>query len=208
MITRVENHDKIMPGPAQRRRYYLAVIISLFVICPVEAGYAAVEQPAGYRMEQYDAEVPDALDGASVIFAAGVKQLQQTSGAVVVDVIPEQRRPAVLPENQIWIPVKHKGIPGAIWLPDVGYGVLSDITEQYFKRHLERTTEADKSRPVVFYCRSDCWMSWNAAKRALTYGYTNVYWFAEGIDGWLLEGFEFDVLQPAAGRRQQSLTTE
>ena len=27
-------------------------------------------------------------------------------------------------------------------------------------------------------------MSWNAAKRALTYGYTNVSWFPDGTDGW------------------------
>jgi rhodanese-related sulfurtransferase len=27
-------------------------------------------------------------------------------------------------------------------------------------------------------------MSWNAAKRALSYGYTNVAWYPEGTDGW------------------------
>jgi rhodanese-related sulfurtransferase len=27
-------------------------------------------------------------------------------------------------------------------------------------------------------------MSWNAAKRALTYGYSNVVWYSEGTDGW------------------------
>jgi rhodanese-related sulfurtransferase len=27
-------------------------------------------------------------------------------------------------------------------------------------------------------------MSWNAAKRVLTYGYSNVAWYPEGTDGW------------------------
>ena len=27
-------------------------------------------------------------------------------------------------------------------------------------------------------------MSWNAAKRALGYGYSNVAWYPDGTDGW------------------------
>jgi PQQ-dependent catabolism-associated CXXCW motif protein len=37
---------------------------------------------------------------------------------------------------------------------------------------------------LVFYCQADCWMSWNAAKRALSLGYSNVAWYPEGTDGW------------------------
>ena len=37
---------------------------------------------------------------------------------------------------------------------------------------------------VVIYCLADCWMSWNAAKRILAYGYSNVAWYPEGTDGW------------------------
>jgi rhodanese-related sulfurtransferase len=32
-------------------------------------------------------------------------------------------------------------------------------------------------------------MSWNAAKRALEYGYTNVMWFRDGTDGWQELGY-------------------
>jgi hypothetical protein len=28
------------------------------------------------------------------------------------------------------------------------------------------------------------WMSWNAAKRILSYGYSNVAWYPEGTEGW------------------------
>ena len=43
---------------------------------------------------------------------------------------------------------------------------------------------SDKSRPVLFYCMTDCWMSWNAAKRAVEWGYGSVIWYPLGTDGW------------------------
>ena len=176
-------------------------ILVLALVFQFDAAHARVEQPEGYRMEYYDSEVPAGLDGAGTVTAAEVTRLQDTAGAVVIDVIPEQRRPRSLPQGQIWLPPGHEGIPGAIWLPDTGYGALSEVTESYFKHHLRAATGADKHRPLIIYCRASCWMSWNAAKRALGYGYTNVYWFSDGTDGWLLENYEFEVLAPAAGQR-------
>jgi len=37
---------------------------------------------------------------------------------------------------------------------------------------------------IVMYCQADCWMSWNAAKRALSFGYSNIAWYPDGTDGW------------------------
>ncbi len=184
--------------PILRKPAFL-LFLALIYLMPA---HAEVEQPDGYRMELYDDEVPAGLTGATTITSAQIKQLQETIGLAVIDVIPEHRRPDFLPENQIWIPVPHKGIPGAVWLPDVGFGVLSDVTQAYFKRHLYDATRGNRNHPVAFYCRANCWMSWNAAKRALSYGYTQVYWFAEGVDEWLFEGFDFEILQAAEGKRQ------
>jgi rhodanese-related sulfurtransferase len=39
-------------------------------------------------------------------------------------------------------------------------------------------------------------MSWNAAKRILTYGYTNVAWYPEGTDAWERAGLELTEAQP------------
>jgi PQQ-dependent catabolism-associated CXXCW motif protein len=181
--------------------FLLAVVL---VFCP-RVAFAEVEQPAGYRMKFYDDKVPAELDGASTITAVEVKRLQEFATTVVVDVIPESRIPNVLPEGQIWLPVDHKGVPGAIWLPDTGYGVLSDITEKYFIHHLNVATNGSKNHAVIFYCRSDCWMSWNAAKRALSYGYANVYWFPDGVEDWLFEDYDFEVLTPAEGQRQAEI---
>ena len=203
------------PGSSDLDNYFrlravkqsLSLLAFVLIFC-AKLAFAEVEQPDGYRMELYHGEVPAELDGASTITAVEVKRLQESAEAVVVDVIPEYRRPNVLPENQIWLPVDHKGVPGAIWLPDTGYGVLSDITEKYFKHHLNVATNGNKNHAVVFYCRPDCWMSWNAAKRALSYGYANVYWFHNGIDDWFFEYCEFEVLTPAEGQRQVEISDE
>jgi PQQ-dependent catabolism-associated CXXCW motif protein len=37
---------------------------------------------------------------------------------------------------------------------------------------------------MVIFCKRACWMSWNAAKRAQAYGYAQVLWFSDGIEGW------------------------
>lgn len=162
----------------------------------------AVEEPEGYRLNLYDDSVPDTLTGATRVNALQVKQLQSNESALVIDVIPEHRKPDDIPQGQVWFPVPHKGIPGALWLPDVGFGVLSETTESYFANNLRLATDGNLDRAIVFYCRIDCWMSWNAAKRALSYGYSQVYWFADGIEDWQFEGYDIEHLTPAPGLRQ------
>jgi rhodanese-related sulfurtransferase len=39
-------------------------------------------------------------------------------------------------------------------------------------------------------------MSWNAAKRAMTLGYTHVAWYRDGTDGWTAHGFPTEARQP------------
>ncbi len=195
--------EKPVAVDSQSKNFLLTIALGWFLFLTGLPAHADVPQPDGYRMELYDDEVPVALDGAKTITAAQLKRLQESAEVVVVDVIPEHRRPDFLPENQIWVPVPHKGVPGAVWLPDTGFGALSKTTETYFKTHLVRATGGIKSQPLVFYCRSDCWMSWNAAKRALTYGYSDVYWFFDGVDDWFFEGYEFALLKPAPGKRQE-----
>ncbi len=185
---------------------YLQVMMVVVCISLFEVSFASaadeVLEPPGYRMEDYDAPVPAQVTGATTVDAIAVKRLMEEQNALVIDVIPEHRKPDFLPENQIWIPPAHQGVAGSVWLPDIGYGVLSDTTEKYFKDNLEKYTNAENNHPVVFYCRMDCWMSWNAAKRALTYGYSNIYWFANGIDGWDFEDFAVQALTAEPGLRQ------
>jgi len=89
------------------------------------------------------------------------------------------------PLEGIWVTnEKRENIPGSTWLPEVGRGHLESDAVDYFQRNLVNLTQSDKSRALLFYCTSDCWQSWNAAKRALSWGYTDVYWYPDGSDGW------------------------
>jgi len=91
-------------------------------------------------------------------------------------------------------------IPGSLWLPDTGYGALAAPTETYLRKGLARVTKGDRSKLVVIYCLADCWMSWNAAKRALAMGYANIAWYPAGTDGWSAAGLPLQKAAPAAAQ--------
>jgi PQQ-dependent catabolism-associated CXXCW motif protein len=81
-------------------------------------------------------------------------------------------------------------------LPDTGYGRLAPATEDYFQRGLARASNSNKAALLVIYCLADCWMSWNAAKRALGFGYSNVAWYPHGSDGWEHDNLPLAEAQP------------
>ena len=87
-------------------------------------------------------------------------------------------------------------IPESVWLANVGFGALAPEVESYFRSNLARLTKDRKGTSLLFYCLADCWMSWNAAKRALEFGYTAVYWYPEGTDGWPAAGGELERNEP------------
>jgi quinoprotein dehydrogenase-associated probable ABC transporter substrate-binding protein/PQQ-dependent catabolism-associated CXXCW motif protein len=150
---------------------------------------STVPEPSGYRMDKYRAPVPATLAGATVLSTAALEQLIAERHPVLIDVLPKQRRPKDRDQNQLWIEPKREHIAGSAWLPNVGFGELSPEFTDYFRTELAKLTGGDKSRPVVFYCDANCWMSWNAAKRALVeLGYTSVYWYPEGVQGWQKAG--------------------
>lgn len=144
-------------------------------------------EPQGYRGEPYRAPVPATLTGATVLDLGGLEDWR-ARGAVLIDVMPQVRKPENLPEGTLWRQPSHYTIPGAVWLPDTGYDRLAPQDEAAFFAALDRLAEGDKAAPLVFFCKADCWMSWNAAKRAVLGGYTRVGWFPEGADAWLREG--------------------
>jgi PQQ-dependent catabolism-associated CXXCW motif protein len=153
-------------------------------------------EPSGYRMDEYRAPTPATLRGATVLDTEQARALWEKRAAVFVDVLPRPPRPAGLPAGTIWHPKPRKDLPGSIWLPDTGYGALAPVMEDYLARNLRQATHDDRNYPVVFYCLSECWMSWNAAKRALTLGYTHVDWYPEGTDGWEQAGLPLEPREP------------
>ena len=156
-----------------------------------------VAEPSGYRTDNYRTPVPKTLTGAKgVLTADAAKHMMDDAHAVFFDVYPRAPKPPNLPASTVWHDPPHRSIMGALWLPNAGYGVVSAETQAYFEAKLALHTVADKSKPVVFFCLRDCWMSWNAAKRAISMGYTAVYWFSEGTDAWEESGYPVTNIEP------------
>ncbi|MGY4178627.1 PQQ-dependent catabolism-associated CXXCW motif protein [Bradyrhizobium sp. USDA 4518] len=140
-------------------------------------------EPENYRTEDYRAPVPVTLAGVRVLTTAEAEAIWRDKSAAFVDVLPRAPKPN-LPAGTVWRERPHLNIPGSIWLPDTGYGKVAAPTEDYLRRGLVRASGGDATRLLVIYCQENCWMSWNAAKRVLSYGYRNVAWYPEGTDGW------------------------
>jgi len=147
-----------------------------------------VPEPDGYRMDDFRSPVPQTLKGARVVSQEEAEALWNEKTAVFIDVYPRAPKPPNLPASTVWRDPTHMTMERAHWLPNVGYGVLSPEFESYFRTRLAALAKPDT--PVVFFCLADCWMSWNAAKRALEWGYSNVIWFRDGTDAWQQAGYD------------------
>ncbi|HWK66256.1 MAG TPA: PQQ-dependent catabolism-associated CXXCW motif protein [Rhizobiaceae bacterium] len=171
------------------------LLLALGVLCG-HAQAGDVAEPAGYRMEDYRAPVPATLEGATVVDTAQAEKLWRDRKAVFFDVMPHTPKPANLPAGTIWKDKVRKDIPGSTWLANVGYGAIPAETERYFRDGLSAKTGADPSKTILFYCMTDCWMSWNAAKRAMKLGYSSVLWYPYGSDGWEKAGLPLEENRP------------
>jgi PQQ-dependent catabolism-associated CXXCW motif protein len=168
-------------------RAFIANIIAsalLAFACPAFAEEAAPAEPPGYRLDKFREPVPATLAGATVIDTARAFELWSAKQAVFIDAMARPPKPEGLPREVRWRDAPRSDIPGSIWLPGTGYGELAPETQRYFEQGLARATANDKAKPLVFYCLANCWMSWNAAKRALNLGYASVFWYPDGTDGW------------------------
>ncbi len=159
----------------------------------------APPEPAHYHIGAYHAPTPLTLKGATVVSTAAARKLW-LAHAAFVDVWPQPPKPVGLPKGTLWIQKPRLDIPGSIWLPDTGYGQISGRMEFYFEDGLATASHHDRSTKLVIYCLKDCWMSWNAARRAITLGYKQVYWYPGGSDSWQRAGFPLTRATEAPGR--------
>ncbi len=160
------------------------------------AQIAGVPEPDTYRLDDYRAPVPDTLTGARVVHTDELAAILSKTRAILIDVLPAPRRPPDRPPGSPWMPLPHSDIPGSIWLPDTGRGALDPKTEAWFDGKLRALAAADPNEPMVFYCLSHCWMSWNAARRAVRLGLPHVVWFPDGADGWEAAGHPVKPVRP------------
>ncbi|ODT60382.1 MULTISPECIES: PQQ-dependent catabolism-associated CXXCW motif protein [Paracoccus] len=156
-----------------------------------------VPEPDTYRGEPYRAPVPATLTGAQVIGIDEAVALHE-AGAAFVDAMPRKARPEGLPEGTLWNEPPHQTIPGALWLWNTGYQALAPAEEARLRDGLTRAQQGDPDRPLVIFCRADCWMSWNAARRAVEWGFEPVLWFPGGTDAWEQAGRPLVIADPVA----------
>ncbi|WP_051512643.1 PQQ-dependent catabolism-associated CXXCW motif protein [Skermanella stibiiresistens] len=155
-----------------------------------------VPVPAGYRLDHYRAPVPSHVPGATTLTLELAEEMQRDGTAVFIDVMKVPRSAAPGLAGKWLVAAPHVAISGSAWLPEVGDGKPAPEIESYFRRNLERLTRGDRDTGVVFYCVTDCWMSWNAAKRAVSWGYTRVHWYRDGIDVWREFDLPTEIVQP------------
>jgi PQQ-dependent catabolism-associated CXXCW motif protein len=134
----------------------------------------------GYRLFRYRSPTPKQHDQATTLSTEQlVTLLQQTPTPVLLDVQPLIWKSGFFIEKK---PRLH--IPGSRWIPNVGQGEITEAWADYFLQHLQDITQGRQDYPIVIYCTADCWMSWNAVKRAAQWGYSHLYWYRDGSDGW------------------------
>lgn len=171
---------------------WAALLLALTLAGPAFA--SQVPEPEGYRTDNYRAPVPATVRGAAVVHVPEMRELLARHGAVFIDVLPAPRRPESMRPGMPWMPPPHRTLPGSLWWPEVGRGALPAEVEARFHRRLAEVA-GDPPRLLVFFCLSECWMSWNAAKRAAALGFPAA-WFPEGADGWEAAGLPLETVKP------------
>jgi PQQ-dependent catabolism-associated CXXCW motif protein len=180
------------------RRLAMVVLVaaSVLVDASARADDLTPPEPDGYRLEDYRAPTPETLRGARVVTTAEAEAIWKRGDAVFIDVLPRPPRPRNLPPDTIWRDQPRLDIPGSIWLPDTGYGALAPSMQAYLQAGLVKASGGNPAKALVVYCLRNCWMSWNAAKRALALGYATVIWYPEGTDGWAEAGLPLKTVVP------------
>lgn len=171
-----------------------AAVTALVLASGTARADPAVPVPDGYRQDDYRAPVPDSVPGGEVLHLPAMRDLVAHVGTVLIDVLPAPRRPGTMRPGTPWLPQTHRSLPGALWWPEVGRGALPEGAEARFTERLRQATAGDSGRLVVFFCLNDCWMSWNAARRAASLG-VRAGWFPEGVDGWEAAGLPVQPVQ-------------
>ncbi len=174
----------------------IRIVCAAIVFAVSSACAAEVPEPDDYRLEDYRAPTPTTLRGVAAIGTEEAEKIWRDHAASFIDVLPRPPRPRNLPEGTLWHDKPRPNIPGSIWLPDTGYGELAPGMADYFAKGLAKASHGDRARLLVLYCLTDCWMSWNAAKRARALGYPNVAWYREGTDGWSAAGLPLEDSTP------------
>lgn len=181
-------------------------LLALCLLACAAASSGHVPEPRGYWLGPIHGPLPETLTGGTVIHTAALAALLADRPVVLVDVASAPIRPPHMAAGALWLPLPHRDIPGSVWIPDAGQGVITPALDASFRRRLATLSGHDRGTSIVTYCHERCWMSWNAAKRAISYGYRNVYWYPDGIEAWTRAGHPVAVVNaegPGAAEQER-----
>lgn len=183
----------------------LPVLLCCGLLLSALVGMARADtpEPQGYWTGPMQGETPAMLTGGRVIHTQALANLLGSAGIVLIDVAEPPHRPENLAPDAIWKPLAHRNIAGTVWIPGAGAGRLDDDLNAFFRARLTMLTGDHLDHPIVFYCHPNCWASWNAAKRAIGFGYRNVYWYPDGVEGWQDGGLPLAPAQPETPHRTE-----
>ncbi|EFO33683.1 rhodanese domain-containing protein [Roseibium sp. TrichSKD4] len=152
----------------------------------------------GFRISRHRAPTPEDIPGNVVPVSTERAANLIGKGALPIDVSGALISRYDELEGTWLVQGPRDSLPGAVWLPEVGRGVLDEEMDRYLASNVTQLTNGNKDHPVLVFCMADCWMSWNAAQRIESLGYTTVYWFPEGVDGWRDSKREFEKVLPVS----------
>lgn len=156
-----------------------SLLLSLAVVWPA-AAHAHAEEDRDWgvapqtqvRRPPYSAPTPLAVPGGKAVRTDELRaMLERGEQVLLVDVAGGEG---------------HVSIAGAHWLPGAGRGIhFLDPLQAAVADWLSELTQGDKTRTLVFFCvDAQCWLSYNAALRAIALGYARVLWYRGGIAAW------------------------
>lgn len=133
-------------------------------------------QPVGdLRQGQFHGPTPTALPGGRLITTAELSgAMQAGQQMLIVDVLG-----------------------GAYTIPSANSaslmaagGTFQDRIQQQTAQWLGQMTGNNPTVPIVVLCSGpQCWLSYNAALRAINAGYQQVFWYRGGLRAWQMAGF-------------------
>lgn len=178
------------------KRFFSILLAALAVLTPLtgtaEPAPEALFDPAtGLRIAAYRSPVPDTVPGARTVNAAQVAALT-ASGALLIDALPAPGHQ--MRQDGSWIIAEtHDTLAGSHWLPEIGRG---DIAPAISKSLAASLANCAPEQTMVIFCRSDCWMSWNAVQHIAALGFTDLAWYPGGIEDWIDHGHPTQTANP------------
>jgi PQQ-dependent catabolism-associated CXXCW motif protein len=153
---------------------------------PLASGPTYDDELHDYGMAPVNAIRTGGYEGPTPLTIAGARTI--TTGQL--QAMASSGRPPVLLD--VLEGTQTISLPGTVWSPGSGKGnSLDDGLQQSVARLLERVTGGNKAAAVVVFCLSKtCWLSHNAALRAVALGYSNVYWYRGGRNAWQAAGLQ------------------